>query len=146
MISTKSLKELLATLLHEAAHTLAYARGICDTTRQGRYHTRRFAALADELGLEIVQPRDPVTGWNRTTVPKATVAVYHAEVDTLAAAITTTDTPIPPVQAGPRGSSNNGLALLCGSPARSVSAFPSVAGLGPSLCTVCGQPFAQSRP
>src|SRR5215207_11309227 len=44
--------DVLGTLLHEAAHGLAQARGIQDTSRQGRYHNRRYAALAAELGLE----------------------------------------------------------------------------------------------
>jgi hypothetical protein len=30
---------VLETLLHEAAHALAYVRDIKDTSRQGRYHT-----------------------------------------------------------------------------------------------------------
>ena len=30
--------DVLGTLLHEAAHGLAHARGISDTSRQGRYH------------------------------------------------------------------------------------------------------------
>src|SRR4029453_3856781 len=38
--------EVLGTLLHEAAHGLAHARSIQDTSRQGRYHNRRYAALA----------------------------------------------------------------------------------------------------
>ena len=42
MISGEGLRrtprEVLGTLLHEAAHALATARGIQDTSRQGRYH------------------------------------------------------------------------------------------------------------
>jgi hypothetical protein len=45
--------EVLGTLLHEAAHGVAQARSIKDTSRQGRYHNRRYAALAAELGLEV---------------------------------------------------------------------------------------------
>ena len=33
--------EVLGTLLHEAAHGLAQAREVQDTSRQGRYHNRR---------------------------------------------------------------------------------------------------------
>ena len=32
--------DVLGTLLHEAAHGLAYARKISDTSRQGRFHNR----------------------------------------------------------------------------------------------------------
>ena len=44
--------EVLATLLHEAAHALADVREIKDTSRQGRWHNAKFKALADELGIE----------------------------------------------------------------------------------------------
>ena len=50
--------DVLGTLLHEAAHGLAHARKVNDTSRQGRYHNRRYATLARELGLDVahVQP------------------------------------------------------------------------------------------
>jgi hypothetical protein len=61
--------DVLGTLLHEAAHGLAHARKLSDTSRQGRYHNRRYATLARELGLEVahVQP----IGWSATSVPRA---------------------------------------------------------------------------
>src|SRR4029450_11791859 len=59
--------DVLGPLLHEAAHGLAYARKVSDTSRQGRYHNRRYATLAQELGLEVahVQP----IGWSAAKVP-----------------------------------------------------------------------------
>jgi hypothetical protein len=42
---------VMLTLLHEATHGLANARSIKDTSRNGRYHNRRFVKLAEELGL-----------------------------------------------------------------------------------------------
>ena len=59
--------DVLGTLLHEAAHGLAQAAGIQDTSRQGRYHNRRYATLARELGLEVTSLQ-PI-GWSATTVP-----------------------------------------------------------------------------
>jgi enoyl-CoA hydratase/carnithine racemase len=50
-------RPVLATLLHEAAHVLAHKRGIKDTSRQGRYHNRRFKTLAEELGLHVDHDR-----------------------------------------------------------------------------------------
>jgi hypothetical protein len=44
---------VLATLLHEAAHALAFARHLRDTSKNGRYHNRRFANVAAELGLQV---------------------------------------------------------------------------------------------
>src|SRR5947208_20920 len=68
--------DVLGTLLHEATHALAHVRGIKDTSRQGRYHNRRFAALAGELGLDIRET--PLVGWSGTRVPEATVKEYQA--------------------------------------------------------------------
>ena len=60
MISGEGLRrapaDVLGTLLHEAAHALAHARGIKDTSRQGRYHNKHFKAHAEQLGL-TVDPR-----------------------------------------------------------------------------------------
>ena len=43
--------DVLTTQLHEAAHALALARAIDDTSRDGRYHNKRYRDLAEELGL-----------------------------------------------------------------------------------------------
>jgi hypothetical protein len=77
--------EVLGTLLHEAAHGLAQARGIQDTSRQGRYHNRRYATLARELGLEVASV--PPIGWSATTVPTQTAAAYASPLQDLAAAL-----------------------------------------------------------
>ena len=54
--------DVLGTLLHEATHGLAHARKLSDTSRQGRYHNRRYATLARELGLDVAH-LDPI-GWS----------------------------------------------------------------------------------
>jgi hypothetical protein len=59
--------DVLGTLLHEAAHGLAHARRISDTSRQGRYHNRRYATLARELGLDVAH-LDPI-GWSPPASP-----------------------------------------------------------------------------
>lgn len=46
-------KDVMTTLLHEAAHGLAAARKLKDTSRGARYHNRVFKSLAEELGLEV---------------------------------------------------------------------------------------------
>lgn len=66
--------EVLATLLHEAAHALAHVRGIKDTSRQGRWHNARFKALAEELGIEVA--KDERIGWSPTTIPDSTRQAY----------------------------------------------------------------------
>ena len=75
--------EVLGTLLHEAAHGLAQARQLQDTSRQGRYHNRRYATLARELGLEVASVK-PI-GWSATTVSEPTAAGYRSQLEQLAA-------------------------------------------------------------
>ena len=50
-------KDVLLTLAHEMVHQRAYELGVKDTSRGGRYHNRRFARLAVEVGL--CAPREP---------------------------------------------------------------------------------------
>ena len=74
MISGEGLRrspgEVLGTLLHEAAHALAHARGIKDTSRQGRYHNKHFKTHAEELGLTV--EHDDRNGWSTSTITSAT--------------------------------------------------------------------------
>jgi curved DNA-binding protein CbpA len=78
-------RDVLATLLHEAAHALAAARGITDTSRQGRYHNKKYALLAAELGLEVAE--DTQFGWTITTIPDSTARRYDGQLAVLAAAM-----------------------------------------------------------
>jgi hypothetical protein len=78
-------RDVLGTLLHEAAHGLADARSVKDTSRQGRYHNRRYARLAGEVGLDVTC--DKATGWSQTTVPDQLAAVYAGVLADLAAAL-----------------------------------------------------------
>ena len=67
-------RAVLGTLLHEAVHALAAARGIKDTSRQHRYHNRQFKILAEELGLAV--DYDQRIGWSLTSVPDPTAEIY----------------------------------------------------------------------
>jgi hypothetical protein len=93
--------DVLGTLLHEAAHGLAYARKISDTSRQGRYHNRRYATLAGELGLDVAH-RDPI-GWSVTSVPESTTASYVEVLAELAEALVLWRRAEQPSPAGPAG-------------------------------------------
>ncbi len=90
MISGEGLRRdarsVLGTLLHEAAHALAAARGIKDTSRQGRYHNKQFKAHGEELGITV--EFDKRIGWSPTTVPGPTAARYERELQALAEAMT----------------------------------------------------------
>lgn len=77
--------DVLGTLLHEAAHGVAFTRGIKDTSRAGAYHNTRFKQLGEELGLQI--DRHPTIGWSTTSVPTATALAYADQVEQLRAAI-----------------------------------------------------------
>jgi hypothetical protein len=128
--------DVLGTLLHEAAHGLAQASDIQDTSRQGRYHNRRYAALARELGLEVasVQP----IGWSATTVPDATADTYAGQLEDLAAALVLWRRQEHRTGAGPR--SRNLLAATCGC-GRRIRVAKTTLAEAPILCSLCIQPF-----
>jgi SprT-like family len=73
--------QVLATLLHEAAHSVAWQRSIKDTSRQGRYHNRRFQMVAEEVGLQV--QRDSAFGWTRTSLLTSTAAAYSGVLSEL---------------------------------------------------------------
>ena len=140
MISGEGLRrqprDVLGTLLHEAAHALAAARGIKDTSRQHRYHNTKYKMLAEELG--IIVTFDPTIGWSPTTVPDATAKDYADQLTALQAAMTLwrTDEELAPTQ---RRNSNLIAAICpCG---RSIRAAASTLAEAPIVCTACGGLF-----
>lgn len=135
--------DVFATLLHEAAHAMAFARGVKDTSRQGRYHNARYAQLARELGLEVAT--EGTRGWTATSVPPATVGEYQAVVDAIGRVIVAW-----------RRSEHRGLPdvpkasdrpppLVCGCD-RTIRAARSVAAAGPIICGCCDQEFQPRSP
>jgi hypothetical protein len=134
----KGARDVLGTLLHEAAHGVATARGIQDTSRQGRFHNTRYRALAGELGLAVAKADS--TGWSNTTVPDATAALYWAELRGLDADLVAWRHADGRGRGG-RASSNNGIAARCGC-GRRVRVAESVLQAGPITCGVCGTGFA----
>jgi hypothetical protein len=128
--------DVLGTLLHEAAHGLAQARDVQDTSRQGRYHNRRYATLAGELGLAVasVQP----IGWSATTVPDTTAVAYAGPLEDLAAALVLWRRQEHRIGAGPR--SRNLLAATCGC-GRRIRVAKTTLAAAPILCSRCAQPF-----
>jgi hypothetical protein len=133
--------EVFATLLHEAAHALARVRGIQDTSRQGRYHNKRFKQLAEELGLVIA--RDPRIGWSLTTLPAATAERYAAAIDTLERAIALHRRNEPTASGGDR--SGNLLAAACRCP-RKIRVAAGTLADGPIVCAVCTHAFEPIKP
>ncbi len=60
-------------------------RGIQDTSRQGRWHNKRFAVLAGELGL--MATKDERIGWSPCTLRPDTADHYAAVLADLGAAM-----------------------------------------------------------
>lgn len=154
---------VLVTLLHEAAHGVAHVRGIQDTSRQGRYHNKRFAALGAELGLTITQEQG--IGWSGSKLAEGTADEYAAEIEALASAITSyrhIEGMLPSTGTGSEdgdesdGESEdddqdeakkrkNGLVLVCEcDKPRRIRVSVSTAELGPIGCGVCGEPFKET--
>ena len=134
-------QSVLGTLLHEAAHGLAAARGIEDTSRQGRYHNKRFKVLAEELGIEV--EHSAALGYSSTSVPSQTATAYRRQVEVLTAAITAYRRAEFNGAGGGRNN-HNGRALVCGC-GRKVRASVTVAEAGPITCGLCGTDFEEEE-
>jgi hypothetical protein len=128
--------EVLGTLLHEAAHGLAQARSIQDTSRQGCYHNRRYAQLAGELGLDVTSVK-PI-GWSATTVPEHTADMYAGQLEELQAALVLWRRQEHRIGSG--GRSRNLLAAACGC-GRRIRAAKATLADAPIVCGGCQQPF-----
>ena len=133
--------DVLGTLLHEAAHGLAQARGIADTSRQGRYHNRRYATLARELGLDVTI-QAPI-GWSATSVPEPTAGFYARQLEELQTALVLWRRRETPATAGTR--SRNLLACRCPC-GRKLRAARTTLAEAPILCGACAQPFQPEGP
>jgi hypothetical protein len=133
----KGARDVLGTLLHEAAHGVASVREIQDTSRQGRFHNTRYRALAEELGLAVAKA-DSI-GWSNTTVPDATSVLYRAELRRLGDALVAFRR-VEPGSRGGRTNSNNGVSARCGCDRR-IRVAGSVLEVGPITCGLCGTDF-----
>lgn len=148
--------EVLATLLHEAAHGLAAARGIQDTSRQGRYHNTKFRALAEELGLEVSHCKE--IGWSASTLPEMYRWDYRTEIAALDRAILAhrrheaAPGDAQPGTGGENGedtdtedktkrkSSNNGCSMSCPC-GRKLRVSLKERDRGPIICGLCMEPY-----
>jgi hypothetical protein len=126
--------DVLGTLLHEAAHGLACARSVQDTSRQGRYHNRRYATLARELGLDVSS--QPPIGWSHTAVPEPTADLYAGQLEELTAALVLWRRL--ERRAGTR--SRNLLACTCGC-GRRIRVAKATLAEAPIVCGACDEPF-----
>ncbi len=133
-------RPVLATLLHEAAHGLANTRQIKDTSRQGRWHNQRFAALARELGLTIAF--DKKTGWSQTSLTDQLAGRYAEQLTGLDAALGLwrhTER-----QFGPATGSHNLMACSCEC-GRKLRVSRTTLEQAPIICGACEEPFEPER-
>ncbi len=144
LVSGEGLKRgaraVLATLLHEAAHGLANTRGVKDTSRQGRWHNRRFAALAGELGLKVEV--DTKTGWSQTSLTDQLASRYAPQLTGLDAALGLwrhTER-----QLGPATASHNLLACSCEC-GRKLRVAKATLEQAPIICGACRERFEPER-
>jgi hypothetical protein len=132
--------QVLATLLHEAAHGMANTRQIQDTSRQGRWHNRRFATLAGELGLKVTQ--DQQTGWSQTHLTDELATRYADQLSGLASALQLWRHA--ELQLGTPTTSRNLLACSCAC-GRKLRVARSTLEQAPILCGACQEPFTPER-
>lgn len=130
-------ERVLGTLLHEAAHALATARSIKDTSRGGRYHNARYRELAEELGLSCTQHQ--VYGWALTRL-EATTASHYAEALAELREVLTGHRAAEAEQAPAGGGAQTRVRAVCGCDRR-VYVAPGVFALGPITCGVCEEEF-----
>ena len=77
-ILSQGARSVMETLVHEAVHSAARARGVKDTSRQGRWHNKRFASLAVEFGLMV--ERDSKIGHVTPDLENETVDAYEETI------------------------------------------------------------------
>lgn len=130
--------DVMGTLIHEAAHAAARARGIKDTSRQGRYHNQKFKTIAETFGLTV--EHDASIGWSVTTLWTGAATHYAETIRNLDAAITAHRRAELHGAEGGRKSNNNGAAAVCGC-GRKIRASLAVLDAGPIVCGLCGEEF-----
>jgi hypothetical protein len=128
--------QVLGTLLHEAAHGVAMVRDVKDTSRQGRYHNKRFKALGEELGLILEE--DQRIGWSVTYVPTKTANQYRNELELIQSALVAYR--LAEVAAPGKAKSNNLVSATCGCDRR-IRVAKTVLTDAPIMCGSCGGDF-----
>lgn len=145
--------DVLGTLLHEAAHGVARAADVQDTSRGGRYHNAKYKAIAQGIGLTI--ERHPIIGWSLTTVPDATVDDYDlAPLEEALVLFRRSEAGIAGVLGGGKGGADGApgddakrrgnVKATCGCD-RSIRVAPSVLAAGAITCGVCNTDFTEKE-
>jgi hypothetical protein len=160
----KGARQVVQTMLHEAAHVLAAVRKVQDTSRQGRWHNAEFRRLAEEMGLEHkAEKADKAFGFSFVTLTPGTTEDYREVIEDLDAAIRITvglpvwlggakdgeeDTDgqnvhgIKPPKAEGKGSSSNNVKATCAcEEPRIIRVSRTVLGGAAIVCSDCDSEF-----
>jgi hypothetical protein len=136
---TRDAASVLGTLLHEAAHALAAARNIKDTSRQGRYHNQKYKTCAEELGITV--EHDQRIGWSITSVPEATARRYAVQIAALAEAMTLWRHAEQQTARGGNGGRSTNLLAACCPCGRLIRIAASTLAAAPIICAACDGKF-----
>jgi len=147
----------LTTLLHEAAHVMAWVKGEKDTTRQRRYHNGTFRKNAETFGLEYAHERaNEDLGYSDVTLSDFGRVLWGEELAALATTVAViggahlahpedpsdprrTSDPGPVVTRPPAAPQRRRSTYKCG--CRSMLMHAEEMALGPVMCGVCGEEF-----
>ena len=137
-------RQVLTTLLHEAAHGVAYVRGIKDTSRGNRYHNGKFATLAEELGLVRPEVPSSVRGLSACTLPENAEHGYDSFPRLEAAILVCIGGAL---ELGPEAEEPRKRVPApkygCGCEDRFIRMSAKVADEGVILCGICEEPFLE---
>lgn len=129
-------EEVFHTVLHEAVHALAHARGVKDTDRTGKYHNRRFRDLAHEVGLDTNDKADPKRGFAFTTFTDRCRAEYGPAIHLIEEALKLYR--VAPVKPAAKARNLSKAECACG---RVLRIAPATIDEGPITCGLCGEDF-----
>lgn len=136
--------EAFCTLLHEAAHACNYNLGIKDTSRQHRYHNKRFASKCGELGL-VAEFHSKTCGLALTTLAEGTADVYADAIARLSEARKVYEMRVDAEVSAPEGTETkerkSAPKAACGCDDRLIPA--SALKSGPLFCGLCDTEFVE---
>jgi predicted SprT family Zn-dependent metalloprotease len=134
-------------ILHEAAHVLAWQRGVKDTTMRGAYHNGSYLAVAEEVGLRWSedQERSAHRGFYHPAMTAETAQRHAPDVAALATAIPAT-LPHLTLPAASKSTRPARILLECGcDEPRTFRIGRTVAAKGPIICGVCKEVFTERK-
>ena len=71
-------RHIASTIMHECVHAVAAARGVRETSRNGRFHNTRFKAIAESMHLVVEKSQHD--GWNVTRLTNTGHEIIYNEI------------------------------------------------------------------